>query len=66
MIFFGTNPHAVLQLPTNQTVTKINVAPSRRKAKVRNSWQRVKTQLRRRLRGVKTSKYITAGHKVLP
>ena len=33
----GTNPHAILQQPTNQTVTKINVAPSRRKAKVRNS-----------------------------
>ena len=33
----ATNPHAILQLPTNQTVTKINVAPSRRKANARNS-----------------------------
>ena len=37
LTFLATNPHAILQLPTNQTVTKINVAPSRRKANARNS-----------------------------
>ena len=37
LTFLGTNPHVILQLLANQAVTKIDVAPSRWKAKVRNS-----------------------------